>query len=81
MPLFDLECQACQHRWEDMVRGGDVLPPCPECSATDVLKLLTVGLMKKPDYVPTPGTSIELKTSPRDSKGNSKVLGAVIKKA
>ncbi|MBE7453260.1 MAG: zinc ribbon domain-containing protein [Kofleriaceae bacterium] len=80
MPLFDFECQACHHRWEEMFRGGE-LPACPACAATDVAKLLTIGLMKKPEYVPTPGTSIELKVSPRDSKGNSKVLGHTIKKA
>ncbi len=80
MPLFDFECQSCQHRWEAFVRGGE-LPACPACAAADVAKLPTIGLMKKPDYVPTPGTSIELNTSPRDSKGNSKVYGATIKKA
>ncbi|KAB2899522.1 MAG: hypothetical protein F9K40_10200 [Kofleriaceae bacterium] len=78
MPLFDLECQACKHRWEDMVRSGEI-PPCPQCAATDVAKLPTVGLMKKPDFVPTPGTSIEFNTGPRTSKG-TKVDGLKIKK-
>ena len=61
-----------------MVRAG-VIPPCPKCAATDVNKLLTIGLMKRPEYVPTPGTSIEFNTGPRTSKG-TKVDGLIIKK-
>ncbi len=72
MPLFDLECQACQHRWEDMVKEG-VIPPCPECAATTVEKLLTISVAI-PKYVPKPGTTLELHTE-RTSAGKVKVHG------
>lgn len=79
MPLFDLECQACNHRWEHMVRDGQ-LPPCPECAATDVIKLPTIGAIAKPKFVPTPGTSVEFNMGPREKGGKRKVDGLIIKK-
>lgn len=42
MPLFDWECQACRHRFEEMA-SGDAKPVCPQCNAAEVEKLLTVG--------------------------------------
>jgi len=68
MPLFDFECQSCQHRWEDMVRGG-VIPPCPQCAANDVNKLPSFGHAKVPLVLSPGGGSIELKTTERTSKG------------
>jgi putative FmdB family regulatory protein len=66
MPLFDLECQACQHRWEDMVKNN-VIPPCPACSATTVEKILNTQIAK-PKFIPTPGTTLKLQTE-RTPKG------------
>lgn len=63
-----------------MVRDG-VIPPCPECAATDVMKLMSIGAMAKPKYVPTPGTSVELNVGPREKGGKRKVDGFRIKKA
>ena len=74
MPLFDLECQACQHRWEDMVKINEVPPPCPECGATDVAKLPGTKIIK-PGYVPTPGTTMKFKTGPKNPDGSYKVYG------
>ena len=37
MPLFDFQCQACQHGFEALVRA-DALPPCPQCGSTNVAK-------------------------------------------
>lgn len=68
MPLFDLECQACQHRWEDMVRGGDI-PPCPKCAATNVNKLPSFGRVKIPFELPKSGGSVELKQTERTKDG------------
>lgn len=68
MPLFDLECQTCQHRWEDMVRGG-VIPPCPQCAATSVNKLPSFGRVKVPIDLPTSGGSLELKKTERTKDG------------
>ncbi len=30
MPLYDYHCPACGHRFEALVRGGNV-PACPQC--------------------------------------------------
>jgi putative FmdB family regulatory protein len=68
MPLFDLECQACQHRWEDMVRGGE-MPPCPKCAATNVNKLPTFGRAVVPIELPTGGGSVEFKKTERTKDG------------
>lgn len=68
MPLFDLECQACQHRWEDMVRGGEI-PPCPKCAATNVNKLPSFGRAVVPIELPTGGGSVEFVPGPRTAKG------------
>ena len=73
MPLFDLECQACQHRWEDMVKINEAPPPCPECGAADVAKLPGTKIIK-PGYVPSPGTTMKLQTEKRPD-GTYKVHG------
>jgi putative FmdB family regulatory protein len=52
MPLFDLECQACQHRWEDMVKTGETPPPCPTCGATQTQKRVTFGAAIMPIIIP-----------------------------
>jgi len=57
MPMYDFECQACQHRWEQMAKMGEI-PACPECSAATVEKLLSFGAYKA--QVPSSG-SIEAK--------------------
>ena len=73
MPLFDLECQACQHRWEDMVRGGEI-PPCPKCAAASVVKLPSFGRVKVPIDIGTGpgGGSVEFRKTER-TKGGWKV--------
>jgi len=30
MPLYEFKCRACRHRFEDLVRVGEV-PECPKC--------------------------------------------------
>jgi putative FmdB family regulatory protein len=39
MPMYDFECQGCGHVWE-MVASLDEMPPCPECKATQVERLM-----------------------------------------
>jgi putative FmdB family regulatory protein len=68
MPLFDLECQACQHRWEDMVRGGEI-PPCPQCGAADAQKIPSVGRVQSPFVFPKDGGSVEFKRTERTKDG------------
>jgi putative FmdB family regulatory protein len=37
MPLYEYACQACDHKFETLVRGGD-LPECPSCHGTHLEK-------------------------------------------
>lgn len=41
MPIYEYECRACGHRFEALVRAGDV-PPCPSCQAVDPERLLSM---------------------------------------
>lgn len=34
MPIYDYKCRQCRHRFEQVVRVGEV-PPCPKCNASD----------------------------------------------
>ncbi|MEZ4401715.1 MAG: zinc ribbon domain-containing protein [Kofleriaceae bacterium] len=60
MPLFDIECQACHHTWEDMVRTGATPPPCPVCASTATEKLLTIGAAILPVEI-VPGKKYDLR--------------------
>ena len=37
MPLYEYACQACDHKFETLVRGGE-LPECPSCHGTHLEK-------------------------------------------
>ena len=32
MPIYDFECQACGHRFEELTKAGEQ-PACPACAA------------------------------------------------
>jgi putative FmdB family regulatory protein len=34
MPLYDYQCRACKHEFEELVRLGET-PVCPACGAAD----------------------------------------------
>ena len=40
MPLFEFDCRSCRHRFEALVRKGDV-PSCPECKSVDLERVLS----------------------------------------
>ncbi len=40
MPIFEYACRSCQHRFEAIVRTGDV-PACPSCGGGDLEKLIS----------------------------------------
>ena len=42
MPIFEYECRACGHEFEQLVRTGDT-PACPSCSSLDLQKLLSLS--------------------------------------
>lgn len=41
MPLYEYECQKCDHSFEALVFNGETAQ-CPECSSTKLEKLLSV---------------------------------------
>jgi putative FmdB family regulatory protein len=42
MPIFEYECRACGHEFEQLVRTGDV-PACPSCDSQELEKLLSLA--------------------------------------
>lgn len=76
MPMYDFECQACQHRWEQMAKSGEV-PPCPECGAADVEKILSFGTYKA--ATPASG-SMEAKVVKKIDGSYKKVTGTTTMK-
>jgi putative FmdB family regulatory protein len=35
MPIYDFDCRACGHRFEELVKNVDDRPKCPECGAPE----------------------------------------------
>jgi putative FmdB family regulatory protein len=48
MPIFEYECRACGHEFEQLVRTGDV-PACPACQSQDLEKLLSLSAISSAD--------------------------------
>ncbi len=44
MPIYEYQCEACQHTFTEIVRSPEdrpVSPPCPECSATETHRVIS----------------------------------------
>jgi putative FmdB family regulatory protein len=41
MPIYEYECRSCKHRFEALVRIGEV-PPCPSCQGADLERVLSL---------------------------------------
>ncbi|HWF85203.1 MAG TPA: zinc ribbon domain-containing protein [Vicinamibacterales bacterium] len=41
MPIYDLQCHACGHQFEALVRQHDAPPECPACHSRDLERLLS----------------------------------------
>ena len=48
MPIFEYECRACGHEFEQLVRTGDT-PACPSCTSRDLEKLLSLSAISSAD--------------------------------
>jgi putative FmdB family regulatory protein len=48
MPIFEYECRACGHEFEQLVRTGDV-PACPSCTSRELEKLLSLSSISSAD--------------------------------
>ena len=40
VPIYEYECRACHHQFEQLIRTGDVAA-CPKCSGGDLERLLS----------------------------------------
>ncbi len=53
MPIYEYNCKACGHDFEDLVMGVDAPAPlCPKCDANNVQKLMSAGSFR-PQGIPT----------------------------
>jgi len=41
MPIYEYSCRACDHEFEEFVRG-DETPACPSCQSEDLERLLSL---------------------------------------
>jgi putative FmdB family regulatory protein len=42
MPVYEYECTACSHRFEELVSAaGGTVVACPDCTSTSLTKLLS----------------------------------------
>jgi putative FmdB family regulatory protein len=42
MPLYEYQCEPCNHSFETLIRGGGDVARCPRCGSIEVIKLLSV---------------------------------------
>jgi len=40
MKLYDFQCNACGHKFEELMRPDDPAPICPACNTTSTTRLL-----------------------------------------
>lgn len=45
MPMFEFECPACEHTFEELVRTNQ-MPACPTCGTSDIRKLLSAPAVR-----------------------------------
>jgi putative FmdB family regulatory protein len=42
MPIFEYECKACNHKFEELVSSKTTTVVCPRCQSTETRKLLSM---------------------------------------
>lgn len=53
MPLYEYLCQACEHPFEELVRG-DERPLCPACGSARLSKRFSTFALAETASAPTP---------------------------
>ncbi len=44
MPIYEYQCQDCDHQYEALVFASDEAnPPCSKCQSANVVKLMSAG--------------------------------------
>jgi putative FmdB family regulatory protein len=47
MPIYEYQCKACCHCFEELtLSASDPAPKCPECACADVEKLMSAGCIR-----------------------------------
>lgn len=47
MPIYEYQCKACCHCFEELVFSSDPsVPACPKCGCADVHKLMSAGCVR-----------------------------------
>ena len=47
MPIYEYQCKACCHCFEELtMSSSDPAPKCPECDCADVEKLMSAGCVR-----------------------------------
>jgi putative FmdB family regulatory protein len=41
VPIYAFRCDACEERFEELVRSSDDPPPCPQCGSRDIVRLFS----------------------------------------
>ncbi|NLY55718.1 MAG: zinc ribbon domain-containing protein [Firmicutes bacterium] len=41
MPIYEYQCQACQHKFEQLRKATEPTPDCPKCQSSEVKKLMS----------------------------------------
>lgn len=51
MPLYEYKCSACDHPFEELVRGDETVS-CPDCDSADVVKQLSAFAVSSSSALP-----------------------------
>ena len=46
MPIYEYDCQDCDHSFEALVRGADAPATCPSCSGNRLERLVSISGIK-----------------------------------
>jgi putative FmdB family regulatory protein len=47
MPIYEYQCKACCHCFEELVFSSDApAPQCPKCQCEDIQKLMSAGCVR-----------------------------------
>lgn len=69
MPIYEYQCEACQHDFEQLQKmSDDVLVTCPECNEDSLKKMITAAgfKLKGKGWYET-----DFKTKPKKETANS----------
>lgn len=83
MPIYEYQCQACQHKLEALQKMSDApLSECPSCGAQALQKLVSAASFKlkgsgwyETDFK-NKGKQKENKEEPKDTNGSASTGGA-----